>query len=238
MLLLSVQADWCHWCHVMNTTTYADPEVLALLADHFVVMRAEADARPDLAERYTNCGWPATILFAPDGRELVRLRGHRDPAAMRAILEAVIADPLAVTLTPIEENAIVARALMSLARIEDREDRQRDALAILNGVAVAPAMAELGRKIGEYAIALELAHLGTVSFTVVGATHDSRTMMLADETRAYFEPRRVIVMQPGEGHYPRMDEPASSCVEKTAARRRSWIRPWSAPASTRSSTDS
>lgn len=102
-MLLSVQADWCHWCHVMNATTFGDPEVLRLLDEGFVVVRAEADARPDLAERYGNWGWPATIVFAPDGTELVRLRGYRDPPAMRAILETLLRDlrahaPLGATL--------------------------------------------------------------------------------------------------------------------------------------------
>src|SRR5262245_41338449 len=52
ILLLSVQATWCHWCHVMNEETYGDPEVRALLEESFVTVRVDADARPDLAERY------------------------------------------------------------------------------------------------------------------------------------------------------------------------------------------
>jgi uncharacterized protein YyaL (SSP411 family) len=91
-LLLSIQADWCHWCHVMNDTTYRDPEVLALLADRFVVAREEADARPDLAERYAEYGWPATILFAPDGTEVLALRGHRSSEALLPLLRAVLSD--------------------------------------------------------------------------------------------------------------------------------------------------
>lgn len=103
LVLLSVQADWCHWCHVMNATTFADPDVRRLLDEGFVTVRAEEGARPDLAERYGNWGWPATIVFAPDGTEILRLRGYRDPVAMRAILETLLADlrahaPLGATL--------------------------------------------------------------------------------------------------------------------------------------------
>jgi uncharacterized protein YyaL (SSP411 family) len=36
----------------MITQTYRDPEVLALLGRHFIVVRVDADARPDVAERY------------------------------------------------------------------------------------------------------------------------------------------------------------------------------------------
>ena len=27
LVLLDLQAVWCHWCHVMEETTYADPDV-------------------------------------------------------------------------------------------------------------------------------------------------------------------------------------------------------------------
>ena len=28
-ILLALAASWCHWCHVMDETTYSDPEVIA-----------------------------------------------------------------------------------------------------------------------------------------------------------------------------------------------------------------
>jgi uncharacterized protein len=49
LIMVSVQADWCHWCHVMNDETFADPRVVRLLAERFVVIRVDSDARPDLA---------------------------------------------------------------------------------------------------------------------------------------------------------------------------------------------
>lgn len=88
-ILLSVQASWCHWCHVMNETTYRDPEVVRRLDEDFVVIRADADARPDLAERYARYGWPATVFLTPDGAQILGLRGHRTAARLRAILERV-----------------------------------------------------------------------------------------------------------------------------------------------------
>lgn len=87
-ILLSVQAGWCHWCHVMNDVTYQDPAVLARL-EGFVMVRADADARPDLAERYRRYGWPATVFLSPDGRQILGLRGYRAPARFRAILDEV-----------------------------------------------------------------------------------------------------------------------------------------------------
>ncbi|MCB9595554.1 MAG: thioredoxin domain-containing protein [Sandaracinaceae bacterium] len=89
-ILLSVQAGWCHWCHVMNDTTYRDPEVLARLARSFVLVRADGDARPDLAERYRRYAWPATVFLAPDGEQILALRGYRPPDRFAAILDDVV----------------------------------------------------------------------------------------------------------------------------------------------------
>jgi uncharacterized protein YyaL (SSP411 family) len=91
-IVLAIRAGWCHWCHVMEETTYRDPAVVALLEERFLVIGAEADARPDLAERYADYGWPATVLFTPDGREIVALRGYREPRVLEAILRAIARD--------------------------------------------------------------------------------------------------------------------------------------------------
>lgn len=92
-VLLDLGAVWCHWCHVMEDVTYRDPEVARLVGERFIAVRADQDADPDLARRYENWGWPATIVFTPDGSEIVKRRGYLPPAQMSALLAAIIADP-------------------------------------------------------------------------------------------------------------------------------------------------
>jgi hypothetical protein len=92
-VILDLEAVWCHWCHVMDETTYRDPRVIALLGSRYVAVRVDQDSRPDLANRYEDYGWPATIVFAADGSEIVRRRGYIEPAGMAAMLQAVIDDP-------------------------------------------------------------------------------------------------------------------------------------------------
>jgi uncharacterized protein YyaL (SSP411 family) len=98
IILINVVAQWCHWCHVMDETTYADPEVARLLAEHFVTIRVDSDARPDLADRYRRWGWPATAFLTSQAEGVLELRGYRDPAAFAAILRELIADRDAGTL--------------------------------------------------------------------------------------------------------------------------------------------
>lgn len=92
-VLLDLGTQWCHWCHVMDSTTYSDPAVIGLLRDKYIVVRADADSRPDLATRYEDYGWPATIVFNADGGEIVKRRGYLPPDEMASMLRAIIADP-------------------------------------------------------------------------------------------------------------------------------------------------
>src|SRR5271155_5570144 len=92
-VLLDLEAVWCHWCHVMDGTTYRDPGVAALLAGHYLTVKVDEDSRPDLARRYENYGWPATVIFGPDGVEIVKKQGYVPPEAFIRLLQAVVADP-------------------------------------------------------------------------------------------------------------------------------------------------
>lgn len=92
-VILDLEAVWCHWCHVMEKTTYADPKVQALLAEKYLPVRVDQDANPDLSSRYGDWGWPATIVFGPDGTEIAKIRGYIEPERMQALLKAIIDDP-------------------------------------------------------------------------------------------------------------------------------------------------
>lgn len=92
-VILDLEAVWCHWCHVMEKTTYANPEVKELLASKYLPVRVDQDANPDLSSRYGDWGWPATIVFGPDGTEIAKIRGYIEPERMQALLKAIIDDP-------------------------------------------------------------------------------------------------------------------------------------------------
>jgi uncharacterized protein YyaL (SSP411 family) len=87
LVLLDCVATWCHWCHVMDDTTYTDPELGALIRDQVVAVRVDVDARPDVAARYEEWGWPATVVFSPRGEELGKFRGYMTAKVLKGILE-------------------------------------------------------------------------------------------------------------------------------------------------------
>ena len=101
-VLLEMEAVWCHWCHVMEETTYKDPEVLKRLDEHYITVKVDQDARPDLSSRYEEYGWPATIIFSPEGQEIVCLTGYQAPKLMASILQGVVDDPSPIAkVTPL-----------------------------------------------------------------------------------------------------------------------------------------
>ena len=66
-VLLSIAAPWCYWCHVMDETTYSDPDVQSVLARGFIAVRVDNDQRPEINARYNVGGWPTTGFLTPHG---------------------------------------------------------------------------------------------------------------------------------------------------------------------------
>jgi uncharacterized protein len=93
LVLLDLHAVWCHWCHVMDEETYADPKVRTLIGQRYLAVSIDADSDPSLSSRYGDWGWPATIVLAADGTEIVKRRGFIPPAQMASLLQAIIDDP-------------------------------------------------------------------------------------------------------------------------------------------------
>jgi uncharacterized protein len=92
-VLLDLEAVWCHWCHVMDVTTYRDSKVQELLRSKYLTVRVDQDSRPDLSDRYEDYGWPATVVFDGAGHEIVKRQGYLDPSEMASMLQAIIDDP-------------------------------------------------------------------------------------------------------------------------------------------------
>jgi len=89
-ILLSISAVWCHWCHVMDRTTFADPEVAALIHAHCVPVRVDNDQRPDINARYNMGGWPTVAFLTPEG-EILSGGTYMPAAAFKEALQQITA---------------------------------------------------------------------------------------------------------------------------------------------------
>jgi uncharacterized protein len=122
-ILLAISAVWCHWCHVMDETTYSDADVIQTIAQRYVPIRVDNDERPDVNARYNMGGWPTTAFLAADGAVLTGAT-YVPPPQMRRIL-GEIADWY-------RDNAaeIAARARETLARQAQHEPASPDDLTL------------------------------------------------------------------------------------------------------------
>ncbi len=89
-ILLAISAVWCHWCHVMDETSYSDPDVIATINDRYVPVRVDNDRRPDVNARYNMGGWPTTAFLAPDGTLLTGAT-YLPPETLRRALDDIAA---------------------------------------------------------------------------------------------------------------------------------------------------
>jgi len=89
LVLLSISAVWCHWCHVMDRTSYSDPDIASYINDNFVPVRVDNDRMPDVNERYNQGGWPTTAILASSGEVLVGST-YVPPEKLKDSLEAMV----------------------------------------------------------------------------------------------------------------------------------------------------
>ncbi|PKB71768.1 MAG: hypothetical protein BZY87_03930 [SAR202 cluster bacterium Io17-Chloro-G6] len=89
-LLLTLTATWCHWCHVLDETSYSDPRVIRLINSDFIPVRVDVDRRPDISRRYNQGGFPSVAILDGEGG-LLAGRVYIPPDEMLALLERIAA---------------------------------------------------------------------------------------------------------------------------------------------------
>jgi uncharacterized protein YyaL (SSP411 family) len=89
LVLLDLTASWCHWCHVMDRTTYADRDIARLINDNFISVRVDIDKRPDISERYNRGGFPTTAFLSDQG-ESIWGATYIPPSDMKRIIGSIL----------------------------------------------------------------------------------------------------------------------------------------------------
>jgi uncharacterized protein YyaL (SSP411 family) len=73
-IFLSIGYSACHWCHVMERESFENPEIAAVMNEHFVNIKVDREERPDLDQIYMTAvqamtghgGWPMSVFLTPD----------------------------------------------------------------------------------------------------------------------------------------------------------------------------
>jgi hypothetical protein len=122
IILVSVGMEGCAACARMEALTYTDNTVIELIDENFVAIEVDAEARPDIGERYSDWAWPATIFMAPDATQVLAIRGNRVPKNFVPILNDIISKHAAGELRPDPRSPYAAPpkpAETDLTRIRD-----------------------------------------------------------------------------------------------------------------------
>lgn len=73
-VFLSIGYSTCHWCHVMEHESFANPEIAQYINAYFVPIKVDREERPDIDGVYMSAvmamagqgGWPLTAFLTPD----------------------------------------------------------------------------------------------------------------------------------------------------------------------------
>lgn len=97
-LLVDVYTDWCSWCKKMDKEVYTDNRVIALLNEHFVMVKLNAESSKKLTYRgqeFTERefaaalgvdGYPTTVFFLSDAKPITRIPGFMEPKTFTNVL--------------------------------------------------------------------------------------------------------------------------------------------------------
>lgn len=120
LILLDIHGTWCHWCHVMEQTTYSVPTVAQFVEENFVPIKVDTDRRPDINERYNSGGWPSTVVltttgqivlqatYLPPQELLIFLKSALTPSALQKNVEAeLLLDSTGPRKVLFDENELV-----------------------------------------------------------------------------------------------------------------------------------
>ena len=95
-VLLTLTATWCHWCHVMEETSYSDPRIINLVNARFIPVSVDVDRRPDISRRYNQGGFPSVAIL-DDQAKLLTGRTYTPPDQMVRFLQQKVSGDAAET---------------------------------------------------------------------------------------------------------------------------------------------
>ena len=142
LVFLSIGYSACHWCHVMERESFANPEVAKILNEHFVCIKVDREERPDVDDVYMTAlnvagesgGWPLSMFLTADGKPIFggtyfppddKKVGDDTIPGFKSILKKVI------DLDKTEHDGLVKQADHIATRTADALERNSRAVPII-----------------------------------------------------------------------------------------------------------
>ncbi len=101
MIVVSVGADWCHYCKKMDRETWTDGKVQQAIKQNYVPLKLTDERHHELLAVMQIKAFPTTLVFTSDTKFLTKMEGYVDAEKMALLLEKIrIADSQQSTQTP------------------------------------------------------------------------------------------------------------------------------------------
>ena len=129
LILVNVGMEGCTACNRMERLTYRNQSVIDLVNRDFIAIAVDAQARPDIGERYSDWAWPATAFLLPDATQVFAMAGNRLPRNFIPLLNDLSAKHAAGDLKADPNSPYAAAAApveTDLTRIRDQVRLQLD----------------------------------------------------------------------------------------------------------------
>lgn len=89
-ILIYFTAEQCVYCRKLERSTWSQPEVASNVSRHFVALKVDGGAQPELASKMKVAGFPAVVVLSPEGKELARVTGYVSAETMQEKLRPFI----------------------------------------------------------------------------------------------------------------------------------------------------
>jgi thioredoxin-related protein len=145
-LLIEVGTDECFYCRKLESVTFRDPAVAAMLAGDFIPLKVDANREPRLAQALKVQVYPTVVLAGADGKIHAFIEGYLEPARM--------AEHMKRTVTSATTTDYAARDFNEASKALAAGDYAR-AVSLLKGVSKDAGEKPVGAKAREVLAGVE-----------------------------------------------------------------------------------
>jgi thioredoxin-like negative regulator of GroEL len=93
-LIIDFVTENCFWCKKLDSTTFRDPAIVALMNEQFIPLKIDANGDPAMASKLQIQSYPTVIIAAQDGRILTIIEGYvESPKFLEQLQKAVPQKP-------------------------------------------------------------------------------------------------------------------------------------------------
>ena len=75
-ILVYVATSWCHYCEKMKHETWSNHDVSQAVSSHYETLILDGDRNQQVVEQLRVTGFPATLLFTPEGQFIAKHDGY------------------------------------------------------------------------------------------------------------------------------------------------------------------